>query len=219
MPKAVILENVSSLLHKPHRRTFNLMWELLQSMDEYEWQHKVLNTKDFGVPQNCPRVFIVGILKSCKQRAFNWPQHSTAISIDAFLDRQAGIVDLTRLPPAGSQARRKVVRSLTRLIEKGIHPLRTAAVCACDNRRSVMMIGAAPCLTASRAKTGGHWLLHRARKMSSDEMFRLQGLRPERWELPPGVKPSHMQFCVGNAISGNVIRLILCKVLAALGRI
>ena len=195
------------------------MMSLLNSMDEYTWRHQVLNTQHFGIPQNRSRVYIVGILKSCEQVPFEWPAPSRAISIDAFLDQDVGNIDLTQLPPAGSQARRKVVMALTRLIDKGYHPLRVAAMCSCDNRTAITMIGVSPCLTASRTKTGGHWLLHRARKMSNNEMFRLQGLRPERWDLPPGVRQSHLNFCIGNAMSGNVMRLLIEKLLVSVGRI
>ena len=182
----------------------------------------MLNTRHFGVPQNRDRLYIVGILKSSVHVPFVWPlpsEQQASPSLDAFLDHQVGTVDITQLPTAGSQARRKVVKALTNMIEAGKNPLRHAAVCACDCRSPCVMYNTTPCLTASRCKTGGHWLLHRGRRMTSDEMFRLQGLRPERWVLPAGVNRSHLNFCVGNAMSGNVVRLLLEKVLETLGRI
>ena len=221
LPKVVILENVSSLLHRPNLPTFEVMMALLESMDMYQWQHKVLNTQHFGVPQNRARVYIVGILKNCVRTPFVWPEPTppdSRQSLNAFLDHQVGTVDLTRLPTAGSQARRKVVEALTKMIASGKNPLRGAAVCACDCRNPCVMYNVTPCLTASRCKTGGHWLMHRARRMTLKEMFRLQGLRPERWSLPPGVNQAHLQFCVGNAMSGNVVRPIIERVLVSLGR-
>ena len=58
----MFLENVKGLLNHDKGRTFET---ILQTLDELgynvEWQ--VLNSKDFGVPQNRERVFIVGHLR------------------------------------------------------------------------------------------------------------------------------------------------------------
>ena len=58
-PKLVLLENVKGLLSHDNGRTFKT---IITSLAEFgyavEWQ--VLNAKDFGVPQNRERVFIVG---------------------------------------------------------------------------------------------------------------------------------------------------------------
>lgn len=60
-PRILFLENVKGLLNHDKGRTFET---ILQTLDELgynvEWQ--VLNSKDFGVPQNRERVFIVGHL-------------------------------------------------------------------------------------------------------------------------------------------------------------
>lgn len=61
-PRILFLENVKGLLNHDKGRTFET---ILQTLDELgynvEWQ--VLNSKDFGVPQNRERVFIVGHLR------------------------------------------------------------------------------------------------------------------------------------------------------------
>ena len=94
----------------------------------------------------------------------------------------------------------------------------TAAVCSVNNRRSSTMLNCSPCLTAKRASEGGHWLMHRARFMTDDELFRLQGLRPGRWQSPPaGCSRQDVRACVGNAMSGNVVKLLLGAALQALG--
>jgi DNA (cytosine-5)-methyltransferase 1 len=60
-PRNFILENVKGLLSHDGGATFTTIIRILSSMGYFvEWQ--VLNAKDFGVPQNRERVFIVGHL-------------------------------------------------------------------------------------------------------------------------------------------------------------
>lgn len=61
-PKLLLLENVKGLLSHDGGRTFGT---ILSSLDElgYDIQWEVLNSKNFGVPQNRERVFIVGHLR------------------------------------------------------------------------------------------------------------------------------------------------------------
>jgi len=58
-PRLLLLENVKGLLSHDKGRTFRT---ILATLDElgYDAQWQVLNSKDFGVPQNRERVFIVG---------------------------------------------------------------------------------------------------------------------------------------------------------------
>lgn len=60
-PKYLLLENVKNLVGKKHRHNFDkwLEWLEEQGYTNY-WQ--VLNAKDYGVPQNRERVFVVSIL-------------------------------------------------------------------------------------------------------------------------------------------------------------
>jgi DNA (cytosine-5)-methyltransferase 1 len=60
-PRHLVLENVKGLLSHDGGRTFTTIIGVLADLGYFvEWQ--VLNSKDFGVPQNRERVFIVGHL-------------------------------------------------------------------------------------------------------------------------------------------------------------
>lgn len=60
-PEVLLLENVKGLLSTQDREAFRVVLESLDGLGyDVEWQ--VLNSKDFGVPQNRPRVFIIGHL-------------------------------------------------------------------------------------------------------------------------------------------------------------
>jgi DNA (cytosine-5)-methyltransferase 1 len=59
-PKAVMIENVRGLLDKRFEYYRELISERLRSLG-YETRFELLNAADFGVPQNRPRVFIIGL--------------------------------------------------------------------------------------------------------------------------------------------------------------
>ena len=61
-PRYLFLENVRNLLSHDKGKTFERMLKILDELGyDAEWQ--VLNSKNFGVPQNRERVFIVGHLR------------------------------------------------------------------------------------------------------------------------------------------------------------
>ena len=61
-PRLLLLENVKGLLSHDNGNTFK---RIISTLDElgYDLQWQVLNSKNFGVPQNRERVFIVGHLR------------------------------------------------------------------------------------------------------------------------------------------------------------
>jgi len=61
-PRLCLFENVKGLLSHDEGRTFRT---IISTLDElgYDLQWQVLNSKDFGVPQNRERVFIAGHLR------------------------------------------------------------------------------------------------------------------------------------------------------------
>ena len=61
-PRYLFLENVKGLLNHDRGATFET---ILRTLDElgYDVEWQVLNSKDFGVPQNRERVFIIGHLR------------------------------------------------------------------------------------------------------------------------------------------------------------
>ena len=60
-PKYLLMENVKNLVGKKHKHNF-VKWLNTLEMMGYQNFWKVLNAKDYGVPQNRERVFVVSIL-------------------------------------------------------------------------------------------------------------------------------------------------------------
>ena len=69
-PKYLFLENVKGLLNHENGITFETIISTLDELGyNVEWQ--ILNSKDFGVPQNRERVFVIGHLRGeCTRRVF-----------------------------------------------------------------------------------------------------------------------------------------------------
>ena len=73
-PKVVIWENVKNVLSKKHKHNFD---GYLEDMDKlgYSNYYQVLNAKDYGIPQNRERIFVVSIRKDIdKGYVFPEPQ-------------------------------------------------------------------------------------------------------------------------------------------------
>ncbi len=61
-PKGFILENVEGLVTHDEGRTFKTIVQCLE--ENYKVSARVLNAKDFGVPQDRKRIYIVGVRKN-----------------------------------------------------------------------------------------------------------------------------------------------------------
>lgn len=58
-PKVFIYENVTGMLSHDGGRTWKIISEIFDSLG-YKWRQWTLNAKDFGLPQNRRRIFVVG---------------------------------------------------------------------------------------------------------------------------------------------------------------
>ena len=92
-PKYFILENVKGLLghdkpvgakRKEYGNTFNVIWSALLALERfgYKVQWKVMNTRDYGIPQNRERVYFVGT----KGEIFEWPEKVEMDDIRNYVD-------------------------------------------------------------------------------------------------------------------------------------
>ena len=61
-PKYVVWENVKNLLSAKHRHNFDVYLETMKALG-YTNYYKVLNAKDYGIPQNRERVFTISVRK------------------------------------------------------------------------------------------------------------------------------------------------------------
>ncbi len=73
-PKVFIYENVKAVLSNDNGKTWETMQKVFTDLD-YTWDFKVLNAKDYGIPQNRERVYVVGFRNDLKlNKNFTFPK-------------------------------------------------------------------------------------------------------------------------------------------------
>lgn len=83
-PEKVVWENVPNLLSDRHRMHFD---HYLKAMESYGYTNhfKILNARDYGIPQNRERVFVVSELGNNKE--FQFPEKvESAMSLKDYID-------------------------------------------------------------------------------------------------------------------------------------
>lgn len=90
-PPIFILENVKNFLHIENGKAFNYLFnELSNIKDEsnesyYNIYYDIYNTKNYGIPQNRERVYIIGIKNDIQTREFKKPQYIEMKALDNFI--------------------------------------------------------------------------------------------------------------------------------------
>lgn len=72
-PKVVFCENVKNLVNHDRGRTFQVITGVLEDLG-YTVFSKILNSKDFGVPQHRERIYIVAFRNDIAPQTFNFPE-------------------------------------------------------------------------------------------------------------------------------------------------
>lgn len=175
-PRFLLLENVKGLLSHDQGATF---FTIITTLDElgYDLQWQVLNSKNFGVPQNRERVFIVGHLRGTS-RPQVFPLNGTSkndINTRGLYEGNKGRVSQSE------EGQEKIEYTRDTYNEK---------------------IGESP-LHERSSQTS-------IRRLTPKECERLQGF-PDGWT--DGVSDTQRYKTLGNAVTVNVIRDIMMKIL------
>jgi len=84
-PRVVIIENVSTLTLRKYAHVLADICTVLARLG-YKITKRVCNTRDHGIPQCRPRLYVIGIRKTCHARKFPWPKPVKAPSLLRFVD-------------------------------------------------------------------------------------------------------------------------------------
>ena len=222
-PKYFVLENVKGFVQLDNGKCLRTVLDALNSIkfadsnrSAYTIQHQVLNTQDYGIPQYRPRWYCVGIRRSAIRgsggRAFQFPSPTPTPLISEFLDARATSNQESDLSKETATARCNIDNAMEKIRKEGKDPTKDLFVIDCDasKARTKHMLNVSPCLTRSRPN--GHWMTKMNRRMTLDEMMKLQGIDPSKVKLAGSPVEQGQQ--IGNAMSVNVIQLILKEILS-----
>lgn len=90
-PKAFIFENVRGMLNHDKGRTWETVQNTFKELNYkiYIRSNPILNAKNFGIPQNRPRLFIIGIRNDLNTSNFVFPQEEELTkTVKDFLDEE-----------------------------------------------------------------------------------------------------------------------------------
>ena len=91
LPKIFILENVKNFKFIENGTPFNYLITQLKNIKNknkeiaYNVTFDILNTKDYGIPQNRERIFIIGIRKDIQKQPYSSPEKLPMRNLDDFI--------------------------------------------------------------------------------------------------------------------------------------
>ena len=192
-PKAFLLENVKALQSHDNKRTITKILDTLYDLG-YCPSREILNAKDFGLPQNRERIFIIGIKD--RNQEFPWPiPTETKTRLGKILHKR--VKDKFTLSDKiwNSHIRRKKNH---RLNGRGFGY-------SLFNRDSEYT----STISARYYKDGSEILIEQKNKnprmLTPREAARLQGF-PDSFKIPVSKNQAYKQF--GNSVPINVIRVL-----------
>ena len=87
-PKVFIYENVKGFLSINGGKSYQRFLDALRGLGYY-CHAEILNTKDYGIPQNRERLYIVGFLNADEYYAFSYaPKQALGLNLGDMLDRE-----------------------------------------------------------------------------------------------------------------------------------
>ena len=199
-PKIVFLENVKNLEEHDDGKTFLVIYNTLAQFG-YGVRYKILNAKDYGVPQNRERIFIIGFLDDYQCNNFQYPEPTK--SSDSIFD----IIDISEQKhpfyyynnsPYYSILQKVIMdgNKIYKLTDNGVRKSKTS-IC--------------PTLTANMGTFPDRVPIikdnYGIRKLMPSECLLLQGF-PKSFEFPKDIFIENAYKQAGNSVCVPLIKLL-----------
>lgn len=207
-PKVILLENVKNLKAHNGGATFKVISNTLNELN-YNIYYKVLNSKNFGLPQNRERIAIICIRKDVDSEKFKFPEEiDKLVTISDIkeddsktekyiLNRNDIYIDEEKLNSAIKNG--KVNKPVQiGIIANGGQGNRIYHENGIGITLAASSGGAAP-------KTGAYYINGKVRRLSPREAARLQGF-PETFKIIENDSQSLKQF--GNSVPINLLKAV-----------
>ena len=195
-------------------RTFKVICQTFEELG-YKVFHKVLNSKDFGVPQNRERVYIVAFRNDIAPETFEFPsgQDDTKriynIIEDAPVPAKYYLSDVYLETLKNHKARHAAKGNGFGYEIRSLGDIAGAIVCGGMGRERNLIIDNRQKELIPTTHIKGKINSDYVRKMTPREWARLQGF-PDSYSLP--LADTHMYKQFGNSVTVNVIEAIAKKI-------
>jgi len=213
-PKIIFCENVKGLVIHDKGRTFKVITKAFEEIGYKVW-YKVLNSKDFGVPQNRERIYIVAIRNDIAPEEFVFPEKTDDTKRISDILQDAPIPTKYYLSDVYVETLRK---HKARHESKGhgfgyeirqMDGIAGAIVCGGMGRERNLLIDHREHSMIPTTHIKGEVNKEDIRKMTPREWARLQGF-PDSFKL--SLADTHLYKQFGNSVTVNVIESIALEI-------
>jgi len=199
-PKVILLENVKGFVNHDNGNTFKVVKKTLCDLG-YKVFTKVLNTKEFDIPQNRERIYIIALLNKDSDFSFPIPNNNKT-DIKKFLQKSVDSKFYYNDKPLYARIKDDVTKDDT------LYQWRRQYVR--ENKNNLC-----PTLTANMG-TGGHNVpilkdKKGIRKLTPRECLNFQGFDKD-FKFPSDLALSHQYKQAGNSVTVKVIEEIAKKI-------
>lgn len=209
-PKVIFCENVKGLTIHDHGNTFHVIKGTFESLG-YKVFTKVLNSKDFGVPQNRERIYIVCFRDDIAPESFDFPEgKKESVCIRDIMDEapvpsKYYLSNVYLATLRAHKARHESKGNGFGYVVRDIDGIAGTIVCGGMGREGNLIVDQREHSLVPSTHIKGEINKEGIRKMTPREWARLQGF-PEDFQLPLADVHLYKQF--GNSVTVNVIESI-----------
>ena len=212
-PRIVILEQVSAIMDKNHKKTWSFVLKTLKRLG-YSTCFAKLNAKDYGSAQSRPRVYLQAICKESvvSGEALSMPEpRAEQPDLHTYLEKGLVGDEILSLPKYEEKLGKE-------MWSKGF----ILDVGSSSGWQHVMR-NLCPCLTKSRLASAGFYIPKLKRRLLLTEAARLQGLPKQvvtamSREAEKRKWPQHtVEGAIGDGMTINVVGLVIRRALRAAG--
>ena len=218
-PKVIFCENVKGLVMHDKGRTFQVIRQAFRDIG-YQVFWKVLNSKDFGVPQNRERIYIVAFRDDLNVGEFVFPKGAGEkkcikdIMDDAPVPARYYLSDVYVETLRRHKARHEAKGHGFGYEIRDLNGIAGTIVCGGMGRERNLIIDSREHSKIPETHISGSINEEDIRKMTPREWARLQGF-PDDFKLE--LSDTHLYKQFGNSVTVNVIEAIAEQIKAVLG--